>query len=63
MEKAIDEATELRLVRDWDAPTHFFPKGMAASVSFFSNMSRMRVEEFIKKYEESQFIGWFETVK
>lgn len=59
----IEESTRLVLLRDWDAPTHFFPKGMLASISYFSVLCGLSTEEFIKRYEDSLFIGWFETFK
>lgn len=59
----MNKKTELKLLRGWDTPTHFFPKGTRGTVLYFSNMLGMTVKEFIEKYKESKFMGWFEIFK
>jgi hypothetical protein len=60
MQEIILKSTDLALFRNWDSPTHFFPMGMVASVGYFAERLGMTPEEFIQKYEDSFFVGWFE---
>lgn len=57
------EQTKLKLLRDWDTPANFLPKGTRGTILYFSNMCSMTVKEFIEKYKESKFMGWFEIIK
>ena len=59
----IESTTKLRLIRDWDAPTHFFPKGIVGSVSYFSTLCGLSAYNFIERYENFEFLDWFEIIK
>ena len=56
----VSARTELKLLRTWDAPTHFFPEGVRGSALYFANVCGMSVEKFIEDYERGLFSGWFE---
>lgn len=56
----VSASTELKLLRTWDAPTHFFPEGIRGSVLYFANVCGMSVERFIEDYDRGLFSGWFE---
>ena len=58
--QALTARTELKLLRTWDAPTHFFPEGIRGSALYFANVCGMSVEKFIEDYERGLFNGWFE---
>ena len=56
----ISAHTKLKLLREWDAPTHFFPEGLVGSALYFATVCGMTVEKFIEDYESGLFSGWFD---
>ena len=58
----VNKYTELKLLRDWSAPTHYFPKGMVNNIGFFCKYCGKSVEEFVEDLNNKTFIGWFEKV-
>lgn len=58
----VNARTELKLLRTWDAPTHFFPVGIRGSALYFANVCGMSVEKFIEDYERGLFSDWFEVL-